>query len=236
MAERGTTKRDVRLERGAEVMLERIVSARSLVVREIGGGRNGEMAAHRVLSSPKVTVDTLLSPHVARTVEAVRGRRIVAAQDTTEINFAGREARRKGLGPAGNGEALGFFIHPVVAIDVEEEAVLGVAGARIWTRDEAPTPTHRGRPLAEKESVRWLEGAEIADKVLGATASQVIMVADREGDIYPVFARRPPGIDFVVRASHDRFLAADEARAGVRLGLRLARCSRRRKPGRCWAA
>jgi hypothetical protein len=33
------------------------------------------------------------------------------------------------------------------------------------------------------------------------------MVADREGDIYPMFARRPEAIDFVVRANHDRVLA-----------------------------
>jgi hypothetical protein len=33
------------------------------------------------------------------------------------------------------------------------------------------------------------------------------MVADREGDIYQMFARRPDTIDFVVRAHHDRILA-----------------------------
>jgi hypothetical protein len=33
------------------------------------------------------------------------------------------------------------------------------------------------------------------------------MVADREGDIYPMFARRPEAIDFVVRANHNRVLA-----------------------------
>lgn len=207
MAGRGATKRDVRLERGAETMLERIIAARSLVVREFGGTRNGEMAAHRVLGSSKLDVEMLLAPHVARTVEAARGRRIVAPQDTTEINFSGREARRKGLGPAGNGAAPGFFMHPVIAVDADSEAVLGIAGARIWTREETPTPQHQGRCLEDKESLRWLEGAETAAATLGSTATQVIMAADREGDIYPVFARRPPGLDFVVRASHDRALA-----------------------------
>lgn len=80
MAQRGATKRDVRLERSADVMLERIIAARSLVVREIGGDRNGEMAAHRVLGSAKLDVETLLAPHVARTAEAARGRRIVVAK------------------------------------------------------------------------------------------------------------------------------------------------------------
>jgi hypothetical protein len=96
----------------------------------------------------------------------------------------------------------------VVAIDATSEAVIGVAGAKIWTRDEVPTPPHRGRPLEDKESRRWLDGAEQAAR-LKPNATQVIMVADREGDIYPLFARKPEAIDFVVRATHDRALTDD---------------------------
>lgn len=196
---------DERLDRRAELMLEQMVATRSLVGRKFSGTREGQIGSLRLLSSDRVTPDKLLAPHIARTIENVRGLRIVAAQDTTEINFAGRDARRKGLGPAGNGTAKGFFVHPLVAIDATSEAVIGVAGAKIWTRDAVPTPPHRGRPLADKESVRWLEGAEQAAK-LRPHATQVIMVADREGDIYPLFARRPETVDFVVRATHDRAL------------------------------
>ena len=206
MARRGATKRDVRLERGAEHMFQRIVATGSLVVREIGGDRNGEMAAHRVLGTDKLDVDAILAPHVARTVEAARGHFIVAAQDTTEINFAGREARRQGLGPAGNGTAKGFFIHPVIAVDADSEAVLGVVGARIWTREAAPTPAHQGRAFEDKESLRWLEGAETAARSLAGTAARVVSVADREGDIYPLFARRPAEVELLIRANHDRKL------------------------------
>ena len=46
----------------------------------------------------------------ARSVAACVGRRIVVAQDTTEINFSGREANRYGFGPGGDGVADGFFI------------------------------------------------------------------------------------------------------------------------------
>lgn len=208
MGKRGTTKRDARLDASAAEMLERIVASRSLVVRAFGGDRNGEMAAHRVLGAEKIAVGTLLAPHVARTVAAARGRRVVAVQDTTEINFSGREARRTGLGPAGDGKSKGFFIHPVIAVDADSEAVLGLVGAEIWTRAWARTPEHRGRPLEEKESLRWLTGARTAASSLGREASGVVVVPDREGDIYPVFARRPDGVDLVVRAARDRKLAA----------------------------
>src|SRR5262249_62243720 len=72
---------------------------------------------------------------------------------------------------------------------------------------EAPTPNHTDTPCDEKESRRWLEAAELAAPHLAPGATQVIMVADREGDIYPMFARRPEAIDFVVRACHNRVLA-----------------------------
>ena len=109
----------------------------------------------------------LLVPHVARTVEACRGRRIVAAQDTTEINFDRSRQPVAGLGPTGNTDIRGFFIHPVVAVDADDEALLGVLGARIWTREEEPTPDHRCIPFEEKESRRWLDAAETAATQLG---------------------------------------------------------------------
>ena len=199
----GDTRRDER----AEWILERIVASGSLVLRELGGTRSGEMATHRLLSSDDVDPIALLTPHVARTAAACNGRRVVAVQDTTEINFDRRRRPASGLGPTGNDEIRGFFVHPVVAVDADDEALLGVAGARIWTRGEKPTPNHNDIPFDEKESRRWLEAAELAATHLAPVASQVVVVADREGDIYPMFARRPEAIDFVVRANHNRVLA-----------------------------
>jgi hypothetical protein len=188
-------------------MLERIVASGSLVLRELGGTRSGEMAAHRLLSSDEVHPNALLTPHVARTAAACNGRRVVAVQDTTEINFDRHRRPAAGLGPTGNDDIRGFFVHPVVAVDADDEALLGVAGARIWTRGEEPTPNHNEIPFDEKESRRWLEAAELAATHLAPVATHVVMVADREGDIYPMFARRPEAIDFVVRANHNRVLA-----------------------------
>jgi len=198
---------DMRRDERAAWMLERIVATGSLVLREIGGTRSGEMGAHRLLSSQKVDPAALLAPHVRRTAAACAGRRVVAVQDTSEINFDRFRRPASGLGPTGNAGIRGFFIHPVVAVDAEDEALLGVAGARIWTRGEEPTPMHHDIPFDEKESRRWLEAAETAAQHLAPAAAQVVVVADRESDIYPMFARKPEVIDFVVRATHDRVLA-----------------------------
>ena len=78
------------------------------------------MAAHRFLSSPHTAPGVILAALGERTARACAGRRVVVAQDTTEINFAGRGAGRRGLGPAGDGRSPGFFIHALAAVDAQE--------------------------------------------------------------------------------------------------------------------
>ena len=190
-------------------LIERVTATGSLVIRKLGETRAGELAIHRFLSAPSVTCKEMLGTLAGRTVTATAGRRIVVAQDTTEINCAGREANRRGLGPAGDGVSAGFFIHPLVAIDSETEAVLGLLDSHIWTRDDAiETAPRRKRAIEDKESIRWLRGAERAAELLTDAAS-VVVVGDRENDIYSCFARRPPGVDLIVRAAQDRALVED---------------------------
>jgi len=198
---------DPRVEARGVVLFERMVSTGSVVLRTLGETRAGEVAAQRWLSSPRVSVEAILEAASARTVEACQGRRVLVSQDTTEINFE-RWARRQGLGPGGNGKTPGFFLHPLVAVDIEDEAVLGLAGAQIWTRGPEPVTSRKSRALEEKESRRWIEGSKAAAERL-AGAALVVVACDQEGDIWAHFARRPQGAELLVRARHDRQLEDD---------------------------
>jgi hypothetical protein len=194
-------------------LLERVSATGSLVIRRLGETRAGELAIHRFLAAPSVTCKEMLGTLAGRTLAAAKGRRIVVAQDTTEVNFSGREANRRGLGPAGDGVSAGLFIHPLVAIDSETEAVLGLLDAHIWTRDdEIAAVPRRKRAIEDKESMRWLRGVERAGELLTDAAS-VVVVGDRENDIYSCFARRPAGVDLIVRAAQDR--ATEHAKEGL---------------------
>ena len=194
-------------------LIERVTATGSLVIRKLGATRAGELAIHRFLSAPSVTCKEMLGTLAGRTLAAAAGRRIVVAQDTSEINFAGREANRRGLGPAGDGTSAGFFIHPLVAIDSETEAVLGLLDAHIWTRDEEiEVAPRRQRVIEDKESIRWLRGVERAGELLTDAAS-VVVVGDRENDIYSCFARRPERTELIVRAAQDR--ATEHAKEGT---------------------
>lgn len=200
---------DVRVaERGAW-LLDQIVATGSVVLRELGEGRAGEIAAHRYLSSPYVSVAGIAASLSARTGAACKGRRVVVAQDTTEVNFAGRDRKRRGLGVGSDGNGRGFFIHSAVAIDVEEATVLGLVHAQIWTRSGERVSVRHSRPVEEKESLRWITTTQATAEQLGAVAAQVVMVADRESDIYSHFARCPAQTDQLIRVRHDRALEDD---------------------------
>ncbi|WP_315740209.1 IS4 family transposase [Bradyrhizobium sp. SZCCHNR1093] len=197
---------DIRVAERADWLIERVATAGTLVLRKLGETRAGEKAIHRFLSSHHVSVDRIVETLAARTAAQCVGRRILAIQDTSEINFSGRDKKRRGFGPGGDGKTPGFFIHPVIALDVESEAVLGLVDAEIWTRSAGRVPARRKRAIEDKESIRWLYGCQAAAGVLSEAAS-VTMVADRESDIYPLFTRKPEGLDLIVRAAQDRCLS-----------------------------
>ncbi len=141
---------DVRRQEAGATLFERVVATGSLVLHEVGGDRAGEMSAHRFLGSARVTPEEILKTVGKRTALACAGRRIVAAQDTTEINFSGRHGGRDALGPAGDGETPGFFCHALVAVDADDEALLGVLHARIWTRPKERAAARRSLAIEDK--------------------------------------------------------------------------------------
>ena len=200
---------DLRRADAVSRLYRSIVDQSSVVVRKVGVNRAGEMSAHRALSSPRVTPEETLGCLARATASAAAGRRIVVAQDTTEVSFAGRQSR--GLGPAGLRDARrgdpapGFYIHAAVAVDADADAVLGLAHAEIWTRNPAPPPARRERALSDKESQRWLSAAQTVSERLSA-AAEVIVVGDRESDIYALFSRRPARVELLVRSGQNRAL------------------------------
>jgi hypothetical protein len=96
-------------------------------------------------------------------------------------------------------------LHAVLAVDAITGEVLGLAGAQVWNRTGGKVAPRAQRTLEEKESLRWIKGAETAGQVL-ARASAITVVADRESDIYEDYARRPANLHLVTRMRHNRCL------------------------------
>ncbi|BCM85088.1 hypothetical protein mvi_35490 [Methylobacterium indicum] len=170
---------------------ERIVTTGSVMPSTVGGSEAGTAAAHRYPSSPCTDWDGIVQASAARTAQACAGRPIVAVRDTSVINVTPAAAGRHGLGPAGTGRNPGFVLHPVVAVEAEDEAVPGPVDARFWTRSTRPILPRHQRPVEEKESLHWITGARAAATALSDAAQSPIVIADREGDGDSHFARRP---------------------------------------------
>jgi hypothetical protein len=217
-------------------LLEGMVHAGSTCLRRVADGkRRCEVQFNRFLANPKVTVERLVAGWSEATGAAVVGRHVLAIQDTSEINFRTTRTRNRGLGEIGKGVGRGALLHAMVAVDAESEACLGLVAGAVWTRCGRVDVPHQKRPLDQKESRRWIETATTGKGVLGG-ATTVTMVADREADLYALWALVPePGIHVLGRIHHDRSLVGGGSLTTIARQWPLAgtrRMTLRERPGR----
>src|SRR5205814_10628198 len=109
---------------------------------------------------PILSKEEILATAGLATGLRVGGRRVLAIQDTTELNFSAHCGSKRGFGTVGNGIDLVFFLHPQVVVDAMTGGIIGLAGATLLNRTERPSKHRRSRPSEKKEARRWLEGAE----------------------------------------------------------------------------
>ena len=180
---------------------------KTVCLRRLGGDRRGELQAGRFFANPKVTAGQIVASWSERTGAACAGRHVLAIQDRTDVKFPTTAQRRRGLGPVKKGNAFGLVVHAMIAVDAASGSCLGLVGGDVWSRAGVnPTP-HRQRPLAERESVHWVDTVEAAKSVL-RPAEKVTVVADREADLYPLWGSVPDGrVQVLTRAMKDRTLA-----------------------------
>ena len=197
---------DARLRRAGARLLEAMSEQPTICVHALAKDRNEALAFGRFLDHHAVSHSEMLTTAARFTSNRAAGRHVLAIQDTTEFNFPGHAASKRGFGRSGNDRDLGLFLHPTIAVDAACGGMIGLVGTQILNRTGDKVESSRQRPIEEKESYRWLLAAEEAADVL-VDAARVTVVADREGDIYEQFARRPDGVHLLTRAAHDRCLA-----------------------------
>jgi hypothetical protein len=173
----------------------------------LSNGRGEEARFGRWLSNAKVRLVEMERTIGEQMRARVAGLHVLAIQDTSELNYQAHAGRTRGLGTVGNGRDAGLFVHPVLAVEADSGACLGLVGAQVYARHESAAKHRRALPIESKESMRWLEGAQTAKRYLD-TARHVTVVADRESDIYEEWDRLPEaGFDLLTRACRDRALA-----------------------------
>lgn len=152
-----------------------------------------------IFSKKEMTTSKMLEGHILSTVERCKvsdSERIIVAQDTTYYNYSGHK-KMEGLGII-QGNLKGVLQHNVLSL-TEKGIPLGMIDQRNWTRD--------GANAFETESEKWFEGLRATNKHLGEINKSVVLVQDREADIFAFFkAPRAKNVDLLVRIFQKRNL------------------------------
>lgn len=189
------------------MVLERVCTRVSAGIRRLADTRAEKVAFTRFFRNPHVSPQEIVGTAAAHTAQAAAGRHVLIIEDTSEINYQAKALRKRGLGRVGNGADVGLFVHPALAVDAADGSVLGLAAATIWRRTKSKQANYQALPIEDKESHKWLVTAQAARQALSETPLATV-IADREGDIYELFARLPDERTHVlIRATKDRALA-----------------------------
>lgn len=209
---------DQRLNRRLMTTVANLAAHPSASVPEASGSWAATKGTYRLWDSdaPQATPEAFLFSHQQRTVE-----RIVAAGDT--LVLAVQDTTDLVVGEVAGGGYLswlkqrGLKMHTVLAVS-PAGVPLGLLAQRVWVRplaDRGKAKTRAARPTAQKESQRWLDGFATAQALLLASVATVVTVADREADIYDLFAApRQPSAQLLIRAAQNRRVRQDNEELG----------------------
>jgi len=192
----------------------------------LAGDRHELKAYYRFINKKheRMTPVGILSGHRRRTIRRIKGqRRVLAVQDTTDLDFSER-LHCNDLGDIGKNQtgavSQGLKMHSLLPLS-EAGLPLGVLGTNIYASHFDSDDKAQNRPIEEKESYRWLRTIdELAEVSEWAPQTELIAVGDRESDLFELFdyrRRKARHIHLLVRARYDRCLEDEPRKLFARL-------------------
>ena len=163
-------------------------------------------ASYEFWDNPRVKPDDIIQAHKKSTIERIQGEdTILAIQDTTGLDFT-KHPRTKGLGHLDHPALSGLKVHSCLTVSLQG-VPYGLIHQKVWARDpKTKGKKHQRQKLAtkDKESQRWLDTLRASQEAI-PEGIKVITVADREADIYDLFAMpRREGVHLLIRVSYNR--------------------------------
>lgn len=182
------------LTRAAEAVFDAVGSSFSRAL-----GNTFRQAVAGIFAKKEMDTDKMLKGHIEATVArcaASGGEVIVVSQDATYYNLNGHQSL-SGLGFI-QGKLKGTVQHNALALD-QAGTPQGLLYQRNWTRG--------GLNAFDKESEKWEEGLKAVNTALGGLDKKVVLVQDREADVFSFLTcRRSSNVDLVVRAFQPRHI------------------------------
>lgn len=212
-----TDLEDKRLVYRGNKILSDLFSKSVHSIRQISRNESEAKAVYRFLQNDRVSEKDIIENLIHNCRTACAGRFVVCIQDTTEINLSSHGKRINkdsfvGTTNAKGSQGLGFFIHPSLVLDAVTGTPYGYSDIKVWNRPLEFKSKHERQygklPIEEKESYKWIEVSKNTQASLRDVVEGMVIVQDREGDIYEQFAIIPDAqTDLLIRARVDRTLA-----------------------------
>ncbi|GAA4460922.1 IS4-like element ISBthe3 family transposase [Nibrella saemangeumensis] len=210
-----TGLKDKRLTQRGNLLLNRLFAIGGQSIRQLATSDSQAKAFYRFLANENVTEQDLIRNMAANCQACVADRPLLCIQDSSEINLANHRNRLKkndsiGL-TDGSQLGLGFFIHPSLVIDAQTFMPYGFAALKVWNRGQqwvakASSYQRHTTPIEQKESYKWIETSLHTKQAL-TTAQHLVIIQDREGDIYEQFCLVPDArTHLLIRAKTNRTL------------------------------
>ena len=168
---------------------------------------------YRFWSNPKVSSEAILNSHIEGTVARARTcETVLSIQDSTDFDFTSHP-QTAGLGYLNQTQQQGIKVHNCFAVSGEGEP-LGLLHQHTWVREAPPVKKkdrsaqarNRDKPIEAKESYRWLTTLSAAEAKVSESV-QLVQVADREADIFELFAQpRQANSELLIRVKTNRSL------------------------------
>jgi hypothetical protein len=206
--------KDKRLLNRGNSILNRLFANSVYSIRQLASSDSEAKAMYRFFQNNNVSETDIIRNMSSNCVGCVENKSVLCIQDTSEINLRNHKNRIKkddSIGPIQDSLGLGFFIHPSFVLDSETLMPYGFSDIKIWNRPLEPDKKPRSHkynlvPIEEKESYKWIASSQNTKKVL-ESASEIIIIQDREGDIYEQFCIVPDAkTHLLIRAKSNRVL------------------------------
>jgi hypothetical protein len=207
---------DMRLVYRGNKILSDLFSKSTHSIRQLCNREADAKGVYRFLHNERVSEDDIVRNLSANCRAACQGRYVVCLEDTTGINLSSHRGRIKvgediGITNTGQKKGLGFFLHPCLVVDARQGIPYGYSDVKLWNRPLTLTSKHErrysGLPIDQKESYKWIEVSKNTQAALRDVVPGMVIVQDREGDIYEQFALLPDEkTDLLIRASSNRTL------------------------------
>ena len=207
---------DRRLSERLKTVVDSFIGQPGASIPQASGSVEATKATYRFFDNKRVTHKGLIGAQAEATWNRVKKEKpsvVIVAQDTTSLDYSSHK-QTSGLGVLESEYSRGLFMHTEL-LSSEQGVPWGLVGQQLWTRPvEALGKRHsrKERAIEDKESSKWLNGLPKIPETVSAAGTKVVMVSDRESDVYEVLQACSvrPDLDGVIRVSWDRALAHSE--------------------------